>query len=88
VCWRSLDVPALEGGVSDMFVSFFMEVRCTKGLEPYRARFACPPSFLTSRLFSFRARRAGASSRPTRTGAARAARARGTGVSRSPWSCP
>ena len=25
VCWRSLDVPALENGVSDMFVSFFME---------------------------------------------------------------
>ena len=25
VCWRCIDVPAMDGGVSDLFVSFFME---------------------------------------------------------------
>jgi len=48
VCWRSLDVPALEGGVSDMFVSFFMEVRCTT-----LGRDAFCHFFLTSCLLSF-----------------------------------
>lgn len=30
VCWRSLDVPCLDGGFADLFASFFMEGESTK----------------------------------------------------------